>query len=64
MKPEKRKADADNTLAYDLSKVQPKIERNQKRRIESPGKNKIERKGKKILVEKIKEDPRNTLAFH
>ena len=64
IKPEKKKADKDNTLAYDLSKEPQKVEKTQKRKIVSPGKNKIERKGKKILVEKLKEDTRNTLAFH
>ena len=64
IKPEKRKADEDNTLAYDLTNEKPKIEKAHKRRIPSPGKNKIERKGKKILPDKIKENPRNTLAYH
>ena len=64
MKPEKRKACEDNTLAYDLTNEKPKIEKTQKRIIKFPNKNKIERKGKKILVEKIKENPRNTLAYH
>ena len=64
IKPEKRRASCDNTLAYDLSNIRPKIEKTQKRRISSPGKNRIEKKGKKILVEKIKESERNTLAFH
>ena len=31
MKPEKRKACEDNTLAYDLTNVKPKIEKTQKR---------------------------------
>jgi hypothetical protein len=48
MKPEKRKACEDNTLAYDLTNVKPKAERAQKRKIVSPGKNKIERRGKKL----------------
>ena len=64
IKPEKRKACEDNTLAYDLTNVKPKAERTQKRKIVSPGKNKIERKGKKILIDKNKENPRNTMAFH
>ena len=63
MHPEKRKCDEDNTLAYDLTKEKPKIERKQKRKIASPkGKNVIQ--GKKIMPDKIKEHPRNTLAYH
>ena len=64
MKPEKRKACEDNTLAYDLTNEKKKKKKTQKRIIKFPNKNKIERKGKKILVEKIKENPRNTLAYH
>ena len=63
MKPEKRKASCDNTLAFDLSKEPPKIERAQKRRIYPPDKNKSERKGRKIFPQKNQENPRNTLAF-
>ena len=64
MKSEKGKPCSDNTLAYDLTNAPPKIEKTQKRKIISPGKNKIERKGKKIMPEKIRESERNTLAFH
>ena len=64
IRPDKRKEEEDNTLAYDLTNQKPKIERAHKRRIASPGKNKIERGGKKILVDKMKENPRNTLAYH
>ena len=64
MKPEKRKACEDNTLAYDLTNVKPKAERAQKRKIVSPGKNKIERRGKKIITDRNKEKTRNTMAFH
>ena len=64
MRPVIRKVCEDNTLAFDLTNEIPKKERTQKRRIPSPGKNRIERKGKKILVDKNKENPRNTLAFH
>ncbi len=63
MKPDIRKCDEDNTLAYDLTKEKPKIERNKKRRIASPKAKNVVR-GKKILVDKIRENPRNTLAFH
>ena len=64
MRPIIRKPCADNTLVYDLTKEKPKIERTQKRKIVSTGKNVKEKKGKKILPEKIKEHPRNTLAYH
>ena len=64
MRPIIRKPCADNTLVYDLTKEKPKIERTQKRKIVSPGKNVKEKKRKKILPEKIKEHPRNTLAYH
>ena len=64
IKPEKRKACEDNTLAYDLTNAKPKIERAKKRRIVSPGKNIKERRGKKIYPDKLKEHPRNTLAYH
>ena len=63
MKPEIRKACEDNTLAYDLTNAKPKIERAMKRRIVSPGKNIKERRGKKIYPDKLKEHPRNTLAY-
>ena len=64
MKPEKRKPCEDNTLVYDLTKEKPKIERMQKRKLVSPGKNVKVEKGKKILVDKIKPSERNTLAYH
>ena len=64
MRPIIRKEDSDNTLAYDLSRVPPKFEKTQKRKIQEPNPNKITGYGKKILTEKIKEDPGNTLAYH
>ena len=64
MRPQIRKPCEDNTLVYDLSKERPKIERTQKRKIVTPGKNVKEKRGKKILPDKIKEHPRNTLAYH
>ena len=64
MRPQIRKPCEDNTLVYDLSKERPKIERKQKRKIVTPGKNVKEKSGKKILPDKIKEHPRNTLAYH
>ena len=51
-------------MAYDLTNFKPKPERPKKRKIVSPGKNRIERKGKKILGDKNKENPKNTMAFH
>jgi len=63
IRPDKRKCCEDNTLAYDLTNLKPKIQRPQRRKIESP-KMKTQKKGKKILVEKLKEHPRNTLAYH
>ena len=64
MRPQIRKPCEDNTLVYDLSKERPKIERKQKRKIVTPGKNVKEKREKKILPDKIKEHPRNTLAYH
>ena len=64
MRPIIRKEDSDNTLAYDLSRVPPKFEKTQKRKIQEPNPNKRTGYGKKILTEKIKEDPGNTLAYH
>ena len=64
MKPIIRKEDSDNTLAYDLTKQPPKFEKTQKRIIRDPYKIEIERKGKKIIPDRIKEDPGNTLAYH
>ena len=66
MRPIIRKEDKDNTLAYDLSNQPQKSEKTQKRFIKDPNpKSKfLAGKGKKIMAEKIKEDPGNTLAYH
>ena len=66
MRPIIRKEDKDNTLAYDLSKQPPKLEKTQKRFIKDPNPKKkfLAGNGKKIMAEKIKEDPGNTLAYH
>jgi hypothetical protein len=63
-KPIIRKEDSDNTLAYDLSRRPAKIEKTQKKIIRDPHPPRIERQGKKILHDRIKEDPGNTLAYH
>ena len=64
MRPIIRKEDSDNTLAYDLTKQPPKLEKTQKKLIKDPYTIQLERKGKKIIPERIKEDPGNTLAYH
>ena len=64
MRPDIRKEDADNTLAYDLSRQPPKGERTQKRMIKDPHAKQNVRQGKKILHDRMKEDPGNTLAYH
>ena len=64
MRPQIRKPCEDNTLIYDLSKEKPKIERTQKRKLVSPGKNvKVEKK-RIIHIDRIKPSERNTLAYH
>ena len=64
MRPIIRKEDSENTLAYDLTKQPPKLEKTQKKMIKDPYTIQLERKGKKIITERIKEDPGNTLAYH
>ena len=66
MRPIIRKEDPDNTLAYDLIRLPPKLEKAQKRPIKEPNPQKklFTGYGKKIMAEKIKEDPGNTLAYH
>ncbi len=64
MRPEKRKADSNNTLAYDLSNQPVKFEKTQKRMIKEPYSQHFGKKGKKIMIEKSREDPGNTLAYH
>ena len=64
MRPIIRKEDSDNTLAYDLTKQPPKVEKTQKRMIKDPYPKQSVKHGKKILAERLKEDPGNTLAYH
>ena len=64
MRPIIRKEDSDNTLAYDLTQQPNKIEKTQKKMIKNPHQKEFVKQGKKILPEKNKEDPRNTLAYH
>ena len=64
IKPEKRKEDPDNPLAYDLTKEPPKVERTHKKMIKDHNPKKSVKQGKKLLKDPNKEDPRNTLAFH
>ncbi len=64
MRPDIRKEDSDNTLAYDLTKQPPKVEKTQKRMIKDPYPKQSVKQGKKILAERLKEDPGNTLAYH
>ena len=64
MKPDRRKEDPDNTLAYDLSNQPVKFCKTEKKIIKDPYPKKIIRQGKKIMSEKIKEDPGNVLAYH
>ena len=64
MRPDIRKEDSDNTLAYDLSRQPPKLERTQKRMIKDPNPKQEVKQGKKLFHDKLKEDPGNTLAYH
>ena len=64
MRPGIRKEDSDNTLAFDFTRKPPKFEKTQKRKIQEPLPKQNVRQGKKILTERIKEDPGNTLAYH
>ena len=64
MRPEIRKEDSDNTLAFDLSRQPCKFERTQKRKIQEPLPKQSIRQGKRIMAERIKEDPGNTLVYH
>ena len=64
MRPGIRKEDSDNTLAFDLSRLPPRFIKTQKRKIQEPLPKKSVRQGKRIMTERIKEDPGNTLAYH
>ena len=61
---EKIKEDKENTLAYDLSNSKPQLEKSQKRIFPNKNKEEVKGKGQRILANRLKEDPGNTLAYH